>query len=116
VVFPRRIDGDVGCVLERLSAGEQALVPSFRALEVLNTLLVGERRGRITAADARSFIEKLRLLKPMFDHAARRFAGIIHLTPYDAIYVDLALRIGCPLATLDRPQRDAATALGVVCL
>jgi predicted nucleic acid-binding protein len=36
-------------VLDRLKTGDRALVPAFRALEVLNTLLVGERRGRITA-------------------------------------------------------------------
>jgi len=34
-------------VLDRLKAGEQSVVPAFWALEVLNSLLVGERRGRI---------------------------------------------------------------------
>lgn len=34
-------------VLDLLKAGEQAVVPAFWPLEVLNTLLVGERRGRI---------------------------------------------------------------------
>lgn len=38
------------------------------------------------------------------------------LTPYDALYVELALRSGFPLATLDQPQRKAAIALGVQCL
>ncbi len=38
------------------------------------------------------------------------------LTPYDALYVELAQRSGCPLATLDQPQKDAAGALGVHCL
>jgi hypothetical protein len=33
-------------VLERLQAGEQALVPSFWSLEILNSLLIGERRRK----------------------------------------------------------------------
>jgi hypothetical protein len=32
-------------VLDRLRAGEQGLVPAFWAVEVLTTLLVGEREG-----------------------------------------------------------------------
>jgi predicted nucleic acid-binding protein len=43
--FPdEQTDSSMG-VLDRLQAGEQALVPAFRAVEVLNTLLAGERRG-----------------------------------------------------------------------
>jgi predicted nucleic acid-binding protein len=42
-------------VLDRLKAGERALVPAFWALEVLNTLLVGERKGRTTAEQTRAF-------------------------------------------------------------
>ena len=111
-------------VLERLSAGEQALVPSFWPLEILNTLLVGERRGRITAADCQTFLGKLRLLRPeidnvTLDHVSGQIQTICRdhrLTPYDAIYIDLALRRDCLLATLDRPQKEAATSLGVVCL
>lgn len=38
------------------------------------------------------------------------------LTPYDALYIELALRSGFPLATLDHPQKAAAQALGIQCL
>jgi predicted nucleic acid-binding protein len=38
------------------------------------------------------------------------------LASYDAFYVELAMRSGSPLATLDRGQRDAALAAGVTCL
>jgi predicted nucleic acid-binding protein len=38
------------------------------------------------------------------------------LTPYDALYVELAMRTQSPLATLDQPQKDAAKALGIECL
>ncbi|MEX0978014.1 MAG: type II toxin-antitoxin system VapC family toxin, partial [Pirellulales bacterium] len=36
-----------------------------------------------------------------------------HLTSYDAVYLDLALRRQLPLATLDEPLRKAAKKLGV---
>jgi predicted nucleic acid-binding protein len=111
-------------VLDRLRSGEQALVPAFWALEVLNTLLVGERRGRIAAEQTRAFLDSLRALSPALDYASlEQIAGPVQiicrdhrLTPYDALYVELALRSGSPLATLDQPQRQAATDLGVHCL
>ena len=35
------------------------------------------------------------------------------LTSYDATYVELALRLGLPLATLDRQMIDVAKNLGI---
>jgi len=111
-------------VLDRLQSGEKALVPAFWAVEVLNTLLVGERRGRISAEQTATFLDTLKILNPALDYAAlEQIAGPVQiicrdhrLTPYDALYIELAQRSGCPLATLDQPQRDAAGALGVHCL
>jgi len=111
-------------VLDRLNSGEQALVPAFWSLEVLNTLLLGERKGRITPEQTRAFFDSLRVLSPSLDYASlEQVAGPVQnicrdyrLTPYDALYVELALRAGCPLATMDQPQREAAKALGVSCL
>jgi predicted nucleic acid-binding protein len=93
-------------------------------VELLNTLLVGERRGRITAEQTATFLDTLRILKPALDYATlEQVSGPVQiicrdhrLTPYDALYIELAQRSGCPLATLDQPQRDAAGALGVHCL
>ena len=111
-------------VLDRLQAGEKALVPSFWAVEVLNTLLVGERRGRITAEQTATFLDALKILHPALDYTTLdQVVGPVQiicrdhrLTPYDALYIELAQRSGCPLATLDQPQRDVAGALGVHCL
>jgi predicted nucleic acid-binding protein len=110
-------------VLDRLQSGDQAFVPAFWAVEVLNTLLVGERRGRITAEQTATFIDALRILNPVLDYATlEQVAGSVQiicrahlLTPYDALYIELAQRSGCPLATLDQPQKDAAGALGARC-
>jgi predicted nucleic acid-binding protein len=111
-------------VLDQLQSGGQALVPAFWAVEVLNTLLVGERKGRITAEQTAAFLDALKALNPALDYTTlEQVAGPIQiicrdhrLTPYDALYIELAQRSGCPLATLDQPQRDAAGALGVRCL
>jgi predicted nucleic acid-binding protein len=111
-------------VLDRLKGGEQALVPAFWSVEVLNVLLLGERKGRIAPEQTASFFDTLRALNPRMDHASlEQVAGPVQiicrdhrLTPYDALYIELALRSGLPLATLDQPQRVAAKALGVRCL
>ena len=44
-------------VLDLLKAGDQALVPAFWCSEVLNSLLVGERKGRISADQTRAFLK-----------------------------------------------------------
>ena len=91
---------------------------------MLNILLLGERRGRITPQQPKAFIDALRALNPRMDYASlEQVAGPVQiicrdhrLTPCDALYVELALRSGFPLATLDQRQKEAATALGVLCL
>jgi predicted nucleic acid-binding protein len=111
-------------VLDRLKTGDQAFAPAFWSVEVLNTLLVGERKGRIAPEQTKAFVDTLRVLNPVLDYATlEQVAGPVQiicrdhrLTPYDALYVELALRSGYPLATLDQPQREAAKALGVHCL
>ncbi len=111
-------------VLDLLKAGDQALVPAFWCSEVLNSLLVGEKKGRISAGQTRVFLDDLAALRPALDDSPlqRVFQDVQALcrqhglTSYDALYVELAARSGSPLATLDKNQRGAAVALGVTCL
>jgi predicted nucleic acid-binding protein len=111
-------------VLERLRAGEQVLVPFFWSLEVLNSLLVGERRGRISPEQTQAFLRDLVALKPNFDYASidqvngpvQKLCRDHGLTPYDALYVELAARAKCPLATQDATQKNVAVALDIECL
>lgn len=111
-------------VRERIRSGDRALVPAFWAVEVLNAVLLGERRGRITRKESEAFLDDVRTLDPILDYASlEQIAGPIqaicrdhNLTPYDALYVELAFRSGFPLATLDGPQKKAAEAMGVKCL
>ena len=109
-------------VLDRLNTGHFALVPAFFLVEVLNALLVGERKGRISPEQTRDFLEGLRVMRPMIDptnidKVLTTYNPICRahaLTRYDALDVEFAMRSGHPLASLDRLQREAALAVGVV--
>ena len=100
---------------------EDALVPVIWPLEVANALLVGERRGRLTRGDAQRFIQLLAALPIEVDAETprRSFGDILPLareqalSTYDAAYLELALRLGAPLATRDAALAHAAEALGV---
>jgi predicted nucleic acid-binding protein len=99
----------------------QAAAPTIWPLEVANALLVGERRGRVTRADIAQFIELLDSLSITVDEETSEralweilsLARAQNLSTYDAAYLDLAMRRGLPLATLDQRLRNAATAVGV---
>jgi predicted nucleic acid-binding protein len=96
-------------VAGRFKQGDTALAPSFWPHEVLNALLAGEKRKRISEAMIRSFLDDLAALPVMLEQIP---AGIVFdriqslsrkhgLTAYDAAYLDLALENGFALATLD---------------
>jgi predicted nucleic acid-binding protein len=57
-------------VLDRLNAGDAALVSAFWSVEVLNSLLVGEKRGRISPEQTLAFLGDLGALRPSFDNAS----------------------------------------------
>jgi predicted nucleic acid-binding protein len=104
--------------LDRL-LDEQALVPAIWPLEVANVLLVAERRGRLSEAQATRFAQLVGQLPIDVDDAATDVPSIIAagrqhgLSAYDASYLVLAERHGIPLATLDRDLARAARKAGV---
>ena len=95
-----------------------AWVPGLWRLEVANILEMGVRRGRHDADFRDGTLADLALLPIHLDPetdqqawgATARLAEGRRLTLYDATYLELALRRGLPLATLDQALRDAATA------
>jgi predicted nucleic acid-binding protein len=107
-------------LLDQLEAGT-ASVPTLWHLEVANVLASGQRRHRITAARIVQFIDMLDGLEVAVDQEtpARAFGEILDLaraeklTSYDAAYLELAMRLGVPLATKDRQLGQAAERLGV---
>ncbi len=118
--FPDEQDPYAQDVLRALP-GTAAAVPTLWPLEVANILLVGERRGRITQADSATFIGLLEGLPIHIDdetseHAMKASLSLAraqNLSVYDAAYLELALRRGLPLATLDDKLKAAAAAVGV---
>jgi predicted nucleic acid-binding protein len=99
----------------------RAFVPSIWPLEVANALWVGERRKRCTQADTLAWTGFLQSLPIIVDEeTARRAWGEVlalarleSLSVYDATYLELALRLELPLATLDSKLSAAAGRIGV---
>lgn len=105
-------------VLEALAEGE-AVVPPLWSLEVANVLVVGERKKRLLPAQSLRFVELLQNLPITLDPDVRPLGEILGLareqglSSYDASYLDLAVRTGLPLASLDGPLLEAAARFGV---
>ena len=107
--FPDEDTSVAEYVARRFAEGATALVPAFWPHEVLNALLVGEKRKRISQEHIQSFLGDLAMLPITLQPSP---AGIVFtriqslsrrhgLTAYDAAYLDLALDRRLPLATLD---------------
>jgi predicted nucleic acid-binding protein len=96
-------------------------VPALWALEIGNILLGSERRRRITRARTTEFLEILGELDIRIDPdlPGRAFRDVLplarerRLTTYHATYLELAMRLGLPLATKDTALARAATALRI---
>lgn len=94
----------------------RAMVPGLWHYETANMLMQGERRRRITQQECAAAIELLAQLPIETDpDCERRAHGPLlvlarshGLTPYDAAYLDVAIRHRLPLATRDRDLRRAA--------
>ena len=108
-------------VLDLLSAGTEVLTPAIWPFEVANALLVAERRKRITIAQVTALLRRIAGLPISIEpiEAGRAFEHILsvarqqNLTEYDAAYLELALRTGLPLATLDSKVKQAAKLVDV---
>ncbi len=99
----------------------QAQVPSIFALELANVVAKLEFKGGVTESDSQRFVALIGRLDIVTDQAtaghalgdtlnlARRY----RLSAYDAAYLELAQRLGLPIATLDVHLLKAATTAGV---
>jgi len=100
---------------------KEASAPCLWLLEICNALTVLERRGRINEAETARVLSLVRNLPIEMDDSplaetieritslARRFK----ISAYDASYLELAIRQGLPLATLDRKLKSVAKRAGV---
>lgn len=107
--FPDENNALPSRVADLFKHGHAVVVPSFWPHEVLNGLLAGERRKRISFGLTQSFLQDLAMMPielqilPTPDVFARiqSLSRQHALTPYDAAYLDLALDRNLHLATLD---------------
>ncbi|MFO1124766.1 MAG: type II toxin-antitoxin system VapC family toxin [Methylocystis sp.] len=103
--------------VERLRS-ETAVGPSLLFFEIRNVLLVSERRRRLTAHETEALLRIIARLPITMDADCeeRRLMSLARkyqLTVYDAAYLELSLRAGIALATLDAQLEHAARAEGV---
>ena len=98
-----------------------AIAPAIWAMEIANSFNMSVRRQRITPLQRDELIASFLALGVDVQHqpATAYWSEILHLadrhllTIYDASYLELAIRQGLPLATLDHDLRRAAIAEGV---
>ena len=102
-------------------AETSALVPVTWGLEVANVIARAEAKGLLREVQSEAFLEMLEAMDIGADRAtfskalsdtlqiARRY----RLSAYDASYLELAMREGLPLATLDEDLQKAARKTGV---
>jgi predicted nucleic acid-binding protein len=121
-VLPGEGDGATEALLDEVAA-EGAAAPGVWPLEIANVLLRAERAKRITSDERRRALATLAALPIHIDadtavqawDRTLNLAEAQGLTLYDASYLELALRLSLPLASLDRTLRRAA-ACGVLLL
>lgn len=93
--------------------------PSLWRIEMLNGLLMAERRKRIDRPWRIASVEQVARLNVRVDSALPRVAAIGELaarhglSAYDAAYLELAKRQDFAMATLDRDLVKAAAAEGI---
>jgi predicted nucleic acid-binding protein len=107
--------------LQSLYKTYQLVAPGLWRLEMANALLVRLRRKLLTSAEVHqgfSMLERLEieLIEEISFISFSRLAQIAipnQLTSYDTLYLDLAVRLGLPLISLDKNLRAAAKRAGV---
>jgi len=118
--FEDESDPRADSALSQLSKTE-AIVPPLWFFELSNAILVAERKKRLSEADAARIIELIGDLPIAVDmdtatnalQETRLLAKEHNLSVYDAAYLELAMREGLLLATLDKYLEKAAKKAGV---
>ncbi|HVC61789.1 MAG TPA: type II toxin-antitoxin system VapC family toxin [Acetobacteraceae bacterium] len=112
---------ELDALLDRIQT-EGAVVPPLWTLELANVLLMAARRGRIAREAVQ---ERFALLDMLAIETDSQGSGTVWrstvlalaqtetLTFHDAIYLELAIRRGLPLASSDKALRRAAVQRGV---
>ncbi len=101
---------------------DRAVAPAIWELELSNVLRTACLRQRMTAEKAQQVLAGIAKLPIKVDrvgappHELLALALRFGLSTCDAAYLELALRLQLPVATLDAALKDAALASGVGCV
>ena len=122
-VFPDEATEVTNRLRDSLVDGK-AFVPSLWPVEVGNVLLVATRRGRVRVDEWPEIRANLEALPIETDPVATsrvwgaslELAETHQISVYDAVYLELAVRLQLPLATLDRALVAAARVVGIEAL
>jgi len=112
---------DAMALRKLIDARTVLLAPAHLWMEVANGLLMAERRRRISQMEVSEFLDIALSMNVEIDSESetstvRETVGLGRrhgLTVYDAAYLELSMRRGTKLATLDADLRKAATASGI---
>lgn len=107
--------------LDKLLPTLDLVAPWLWRLEVVHVILVRERRKTLTQAEGSRYLQSLEALQidVIGEPTDRTLTGLAQtarphqLSAYDAVYLDLAIRLGLPLLTDDGNLRSAAERMGV---
>jgi predicted nucleic acid-binding protein len=116
--FPDERTAFTDAALE-IAAQEECWAPAVWRLEFSNALLVAERKRRLTREERLQVLDEASRLNLRVDPTLqdlRRISAMADrhdLSTYDAAYLELALRLGSALITLDKKLAAAAVAAGV---
>lgn len=110
---------EYSAAVSRRMAQERAIAPALLIWEYTNVLRTACKRGRLKAQDAQQAIACLKRLPIDIDTHAPDAAMLLalalrhDLSSYDAVYLELALRLQLPIATWDTDLAGAARVAGV---
>jgi predicted nucleic acid-binding protein len=107
--------------LLRMIGENQPVAPSVFPLEMANTLLMAERKQRVTPAQFESYVGRLSRLNIEIEAQSETLVigGVLPLarkhalSSYDASYLELAVRRSLPLASRDERLKRAARSCGI---
>ena len=99
----------------------QAVAPALCALEISNVIAKLEAKGIVKEVEAQRFVALYANLDIAVDQTSgtQAFGDVLQLarrfklSAYDATYLELSMRKGLPLATLDTDLTKAAITAGV---
>ncbi|MEP6834164.1 MAG: type II toxin-antitoxin system VapC family toxin [Gemmatimonas sp.] len=115
-VHPAQASPSTDALLTDVGRGTPVIVPALWFVEVANALLALERRKKLRTEERLTALAALRDLNISVDQemSALAFTQVsvlaseLTLSVYDAVYLELALRLKMPLACKDGPLREAA--------